>query len=90
MGPVVSYWVSGSNTIERRNRTHFSKFGRDDIHSLDFELAIGAGVDFSLGPGEVTFDLRLQRGFVGVPNDDNFDRTYHSLGVASVGYVWPL
>ncbi len=63
-GPALGIKMSATYDAEITidGQTESSDGDLEDIKSIDFGLAFGAGADFEVGPGKVTFDARYTLG----------------------------
>ncbi|MEO0875247.1 MAG: PorT family protein, partial [Bacteroidota bacterium] len=63
------------------------------ISSFDFGLAVGAGVQLEVGPGQIFFDVRYLLGLANLddsePEDEQIDVFNRGIG-ASVGFLFPI
>ncbi|MEL6658440.1 MAG: porin family protein [Bacteroidota bacterium] len=94
-GPSIGFGLSG--TISSESGGEESEvdidFDEDGISSFDFGLAVGAGVQLEVGPGQIFFDVRYLLGLANLddsePEDEQIDVFNRGIG-ASVGFLFPI
>lgn len=94
-GPSIGFGLNGKVIDETAgNRTEMDlDFKNDEIATVDFSLSVGAGTQFSIGPGNLFFDIRYLLGLNTADDtnpksqrDDIFNRGF---GI-STGVLFPL
>lgn len=71
-GPVLAYLLSSELELSASILSATVDFG-SVTHVNDFALLLGGGIDWDVGNGIVTFDVRYQRGFSNVIVSGDFD-----------------
>jgi len=61
-GPYGAYRLSGKSKIEFDGQTQTEDINSDEMKTIDYGLVFGAGLDFPMGRGKITFDLRYSLG----------------------------
>ena len=94
-GPSIGLGLSGTVKAEAGGQEEEDDidFDEDGISSLDLGLAVCAGVQLEVGPGQLFFDLRYLLGLASLddsePEDEQIDIFNRGIG-ASVGFLFPI
>jgi hypothetical protein len=71
VGPSIGYYLSGSATVDGEDAG--DAFNDDDVAALEIGVDVGAGLDYDLGGGSLSLDLRYHRGFTNISDADTGD-----------------
>ena len=61
-GPYGAYRLSGKAKVEFDGQTETEDINSDEMKTIDYGLVLGAGLDFPMGRGKITFDIRYALG----------------------------
>lgn len=84
-GPTFGMFLSG--TTEAGDESE----DLEDVSAMEIGVAAGAGADFAVGPGSLSLDLRYDRGFTSIDDNDDaeFD-TFNTNMSVLIGYNYAL
>ena len=94
-GPSIGLGLGGTIKSEAGGVEEEEDFDFDenDTNSFDLGLAVGAGVQFEVGPGNLFIDVRYLLGLSGLDDSENeeeqIDAFNRGIG-ASVGFLFPI
>lgn len=70
VGPSIGYYIGGGATVDGED---VEEFDDDNVAALEIGVDVGAGLDYDLGGGSLSLDLRYHRGFTDINDEDTGD-----------------